>query len=56
MKPYSAPALTDIGTIADLTRDKGSGPSDGFSVQGFNGGDPSAPPLSICEVIPEACL
>ena len=56
MKLYSAPVLTDIGTISDLTRDKNNGPSDGFSVQGFGGGgDPSVPPFNFCDKIPELC-
>ena len=55
MKPYSAPVLTDIGTISDLTRDKNNGPSDGFSVQGFGGSDPSVPPFNVCDKIPELC-
>lgn len=52
MKPYTAPVVSPLGTISDLTRDKGNGPADGFGAAMPGGHDPSMPPLDVCQVNP----
>lgn len=57
MKPYKTPVISPLGTISDLTRDKGNGPTDGFSTMMTGGNNPSLPPpFNPCQVNPQLCL